>query len=165
MADWPHSLGKKSVIYVKYENCPQDGCPPAASDAALREKTVMPASPRRHPRSDDPFEQLPKVSASALVTGMQQVSKTVLRQGAVVVTKHDQPAMVLLSVERYRELAQAASPDLDALTRDFDAMYERMQEPGARERMADAFAASPEAMGDAAVAAALTPTQAEADAY
>jgi len=118
----------------------------------------MPASTRRSVRSGrsgapDPFAGLPKVTASALVTGMQQVTRTVLTQGAVVVTKHDQPAMVLLSVERYRELEQAGAPDLDALTRDFDAMYARMQAPGTRERMADVFAASPAAMGKAAVAA------------
>ena len=120
----------------------------------------MPVSSRRAVRSDlpgtagasDPFAALPKVTASALVTGMQQVTRTVLTQGAVVVTKHDQPAMVLLSVERYRELEQAGAPDLDALTRDFDAMYARMQATGTRERMADAIAASPVAMGKAAVA-------------
>ncbi len=123
----------------------------------------MPASPRRSVRSgpasaagaSDPFAGLAKVTASALVTGMQQVTRTVLTQGAVVVTKHDQPAMVLLSVERYRELEQAGAPDLDALTRDFDAMYARMQAPGARERMADAFAALPATMGKAAVGAAI----------
>jgi hypothetical protein len=99
-------------------------------------------------------ESLPKVTASALVTGMQQVTKTVLTQGAVVITKHDQPAMVLMSVERYRELAQASAPNLDALTKDFDAMYARMQAPGAKKRMANAFAAKPKAMGAAAVSAA-----------
>lgn len=100
------------------------------------------------------FERLPRVTASALVTGMQQVTKTVLMQGAVVITKHDQPAMVLLSVERYREIEQATAPDLDALARDFDAMYARMQAPGARARMADAFAANPKTMGAAALTAA-----------
>ena len=113
----------------------------------------MPLSAAIHTLSPT-FDQLPKVTASALVTGMQQVTKTVLTQGAVVITKHDQPAMVLLSVERYRELEQASAPDLDALTKDFDAMYARMQAPGAKKRMANAFAASPKAMGAAAAAAA-----------
>lgn len=116
------------------------------------------------PRSADAFDRLPKVTASALVTGMQQVSHTVLTQGAVVVTKHDQPTMVLLSIERYRELEQASAPDLDALTRDFDAMYARMQAPGARRRMADAFAASPARMGKAALAAATAAATVTADA-
>ncbi|MBL8309525.1 MAG: hypothetical protein JNL19_03785 [Burkholderiales bacterium] len=107
-------------------------------------------------------DALPKVTASALVTGMQQVSNTVLTQGAVVITKHDQPAMVLLSVERYRELAQASAPDLDALARDFDALYARMQAPDARTRMHDAFAAAPADMGAAALAAA-QPTRPKAE--
>ncbi|MEQ1596235.1 MAG: prevent-host-death family protein [Casimicrobium sp.] len=117
----------------------------------------MPVSAAIHSLSPT-FDQLPKVTASALVTGMQQVTKTVLTQGAVVITKHDQPAMVLLSVERYRELEQASAPDLDALTKDFDAMYARMQASGAKKRMANAFAASPKAMGAAAAAAAAART-------
>lgn len=117
--------------------------------ATLRKSAAV-----RSPNASATFDRLPKVTASALVTGMQQVTKTVLTQGAVVITKHDQPAMVLMSVERYRELEQAGAPDLDALAKDFDAMYARMQAPGAKKGMANAFATSPKAMGAAAVAAA-----------
>ncbi len=115
--------------------------------------TLRKTASARKPIAPAAFDRLPKVTASALVTGMQDVTKTVLTQGAVVITKHDQPAMVLMSVERYRELEQASAPDLDALTKDFDAMYARMQAPGARKRMANAFAANPKAMGAVAVAA------------
>lgn len=97
---------------------------------------------------------LPTVSATQLVAGMQKVARAVMNHGAVLITKHDEPAMVLLSVDRYLELEQAAEPDLDTLTRQFDDMYTRMQAPHAAQRMADAFAMSETELGAAAVKAA-----------
>jgi len=97
---------------------------------------------------------LPSVSATSLVAGMQKVTRTVLAEGAIVITRHDEPTMVLMSVDRYLKLEQAAAPNLDALTRQFDDMFSRMQGPDAAQAMADAFAMEPEAMGAAAVRAA-----------
>lgn len=97
-------------------------------------------------------EQLPSVSATQLVAGIQQVGRTVAAHGAVLITKHDQPAFVLMSVERYRELQRAAEPDLGALGGEFDAMLERMQAQG--DALADAFAMAPDALGATAVKAA-----------
>lgn len=97
-------------------------------------------------------DQLPSVSATQLVAGIQKVGRTVATHGAVLITKHDQPAFVLMSVERYRELQRAAEPDLGALGGDFDAMLERMQGQG--EALADAFAMAPEALGASAAKAA-----------
>jgi len=71
----------------------------------------------------------------------------------VVVTRHDEPAMVLMSIDRYLALEQAAEPDLDALTRQFDDAFARMQGDEAAQAMEDAFAMSPE-LGKAAVRAA-----------
>lgn len=96
----------------------------------------------------------PTFSATRLVSGMQKVTHTVMAEGAVVITRHDEPAMVLLSVERYLRLEQAAEPQLDALGRQFDHMLERMQGARAAQAMADAFAMSPEELGEAAVRAA-----------
>lgn len=97
---------------------------------------------------------LPSVSATSLVAGMQKVTHTVMTEGAIVITRHDEPTMVLMSVDRYLKLEQAAAPNLDALTRQFDAMFARMQGADAAQGMADAFAMGPEEMGDAAVRAA-----------
>lgn len=97
-------------------------------------------------------DQLPSVSATQLVAGIQKVGRAVSAHGAVLITKHDQPAYVLMSVERYRELQRAAEPDLGALGGEFDAMLARMQEQG--DALADAFAMAPEALGQAAVKAA-----------
>ena len=96
-------------------------------------------------------DQLPSVSATQLVAGIQKVGRAVAAHGAVLITKHDQPAYVLMSVERYRELQRAAEPDLGTLNAEFDALLESMQ--GKAEAMAEAFAMTPEALGAAAVRA------------
>ena len=93
-------------------------------------------------------------SSTHLVGGMQKVTNAVMSQGAVVITRHDQPTMVLMSVERYLKLEQAAEPNLDVLTRRFDDMFARMQGDKAAQDMADAFAMSPDDLGKAAVKAA-----------
>ena len=97
-------------------------------------------------------DQLPSVSATQLVAGIQKVGRAVAAHGAVLITKHDQPAYVLMSVERYREMQRAAEPDLGALSGEFDAMFARMQSQG--DGMSAAFAMTPEAIGAAAVKAA-----------
>ena len=96
---------------------------------------------------------LPSVSATALVGGMQKVTRTVMTEGAIVITRHDGPTMVLMSMDRYLKLEQAAAPNLDALTQQFDDMFARMQGSDAATDMADAFAMGPKALGDAAVRA------------
>ena len=107
------------------------------------------------PEAIDRFTRgLPAVSATRLVSGMQKVTSDVMTHGAVVVTRHDQPAMVLMSIERYLALEQAAEPDLDALTQQFDDMFSRMQGDEAAQAMSDAFAMSPAELGKAAVRAA-----------
>jgi hypothetical protein len=39
---------------------------------------------------------LPSFSATNLAGGMQKVTRAVLAKGAVVITRHDQPSMVLM---------------------------------------------------------------------
>lgn len=73
---------------------------------------------------------LPEFSATRLATEVGTVTREVLRRGAAVITKHQKPVMVLMSVERYAELERAAAPDLEAMTREFDALYARMQSAG-----------------------------------
>ena len=107
------------------------------------------------PEALDRFTRgLPAVSATKLVAGMQKVTSAVMTHGAVVVTRHDEPAMVLMSIDRYLALEQAAEPDLDVLTKQFDDMFARMQGDEAAEAMKSAFAMSPAELGKAAVRAA-----------
>jgi antitoxin Phd len=77
-----------------------------------------------------------------------------IQGGAVVITKHDAPKAVLISVENFNALAGGADTRLDTLSREFDALLARMQTPRARRGMKKAFAASGTQLGKAAVAAA-----------
>ena len=77
---------------------------------------------------------LPEFSSTRLATGIGAITREVMKRGAAVITKHDEPVMVLMSIDRYAELEKAAAPDLDALTNRFDAMYARMQAPGVAKR-------------------------------
>ena len=52
----------------------------------------------------------------------------------MVITKHDQPKAILLSVDDFTALAKATESPLDTLSADFDAMFARMQTPRARAR-------------------------------
>jgi antitoxin Phd len=83
-----------------------------------------------------------------------RVLEMVLRGGAVVITKHDAPKAIVLSMEEYSALTDARTRRLDDLSADFDAMLARMQAPRSRAGMKAAFGASPKEIGRAAVAVA-----------
>jgi antitoxin Phd len=83
-----------------------------------------------------------------------RVLEMVLQGGAVVITKHDAPKAVLLSVDEFNALTKGAEGTLDTLSAEFDALLARMQTPRARAGMKAAFDASPRELGKAAVAAA-----------
>lgn len=92
------------------------------------------------------------VAASEAKNQFGQVLESALRDGAVVITKHDMPKAVLLSIEELEAITTGSR--LDSLAREFDARYVRMQQPGFEKAMAGAFAASPKQLGAAAVKAA-----------
>lgn len=83
-----------------------------------------------------------------------RILELVLREGAVVITKHDAPKAIVLSMDEFDALTKGAANSLDGLSADFDAMLARMQTPKARAGMKAAFGASPKELGRAAVAAA-----------
>ena len=83
-----------------------------------------------------------------------RVLEMAIQGGIVVITKHDEPKAVLISVREFNALTNANRIKLDALSGEFDALLARMQTPAARAGMKAAFEASPKQMGNAAVAAA-----------
>jgi antitoxin Phd len=83
-----------------------------------------------------------------------RVLEMVLQGGAVVITKHDAPKAILISMDEFNKLSHAAEFTLDALSKEFDALFAGMQSPKARAGMKAAFAASPMELGKAAVVAA-----------
>jgi prevent-host-death family protein len=96
----------------------------------------------------------------ALVTATQAKNsfglllEKAIRGGVVVITKHDAPKAVLISVDQYAALSGAPEAQIDSLSAEFDSLLLRMQRPGARRAMQKAFHASPKQLGRAAVAAA-----------
>ncbi len=94
------------------------------------------------------------VTASEAKSEFGRVLEMAIQGGAVVITKHDAPKAVLISVENFNALSAATETRLDSLDREFDALLTRMKTPKARRGMQTAFAASGRELGKAAVAAA-----------
>ena len=94
------------------------------------------------------------VTATDAKKEFARMLEMVIRGGVVVITKHDAPKAVLLSVDEFNARARAPQDRLDALSGRFDALLAGMQTPKARAGMKAAFAASPKQLGRAAVAAA-----------
>ncbi len=91
------------------------------------------------------------VAASEAKNQFGQVLESALRDGAVVITKHDAPKAILLSIDELEALA--ARSRLDSLTAEFDAKYVQMQKPGFAKAMDKAFASTPKQLGAAAAKA------------
>jgi antitoxin Phd len=99
----------------------------------------------------------PSFTATDAKNEFGRVLDAAISEGAVVITKHEAPKAVLLSLDEYEALAGRSSHELDELRAEFDAMFARMQtEDAARgmRGMRAAFDATPEEMGRAALAAA-----------
>jgi|SRR5579863_4057782 len=94
------------------------------------------------------------VTATDVKNEFGRVLEKVIRGGIVVITKHDRPKAVLMSVHQFNALTNANRIKLDTLSGEFDALLARMQTPAARAGMKAAFDASPRQMGKAAVAMA-----------
>ena len=97
--------------------------------------------------------RVPSFNANEVKNAFGRVLETALREGAVAITKHDEPKAVLLSWDEFQALASARSDQLATLTSEFDALLARMQTARARKAMQAAFEATPAQLGRTAVAA------------
>jgi prevent-host-death family protein len=93
-------------------------------------------------------------SATEAKNSFGRVLDTAFSQGMVAITKRDRPTAVVLSLDAYQALLGSQPRVLDSLSHEFDALLQHMQAPSSRDAMMDAFDASPEELGQAAVAAA-----------
>ena len=132
----------------------------AASVNADPESASSAVRPRRRPGHVATFRnsrgetlEPSSVSASEAKSEFGRVLEMAIQGGAVVITKHDSPKAVLISVENFNALSSAAETKLDTLSREFDALLARMQTSKVRRGMKAAFAASGKRLGKAAVAA------------
>ena len=94
------------------------------------------------------------VTATDVKNKFGRVLEMVIQGGLVVITKHDEPKAVLISMREFNALTNGNRIKLDTLSGEFDALLARMQTPAARVGMKAAFDASPNQMGKAAVAVA-----------
>jgi prevent-host-death family protein len=95
-----------------------------------------------------------RISATVAKNEFGRILERVIQGGTVVITKHDAPKAVLISIDEFDALARANQIKLDTLSGEFDALLARMQTSAARAGMKAAFNASPKQLGKAAVAAA-----------
>jgi prevent-host-death family protein len=95
--------------------------------------------------------EAPEVSASD-AKNVGRILDLVATSGGVTITRRHAPLAVVIPVETYTRLLAAEENVLDTLTSEFDALLERMQQPGMAEAMARAFEMSPAQLGAAAVA-------------
>lgn len=102
------------------------------------------------------LRDVPEVSATEAKNSFGRILEAALAQGAVAITKHDEPRAVLMSVQAYQALFEAQTSPLAALTQEFDALLAGLQAPGMREAMADAFDADGPELAAAALAATAT---------
>jgi antitoxin Phd len=93
-----------------------------------------------------------EISATLAKNKLGEVLDRVMQGGVVVITRHETPKAVLLSMDEYTALSGAAQSRLDALTTEYDALLLRMQTGKSRAAMKAAFTASPKQLGKAAVA-------------
>jgi antitoxin Phd len=91
------------------------------------------------------------VSATEAQNNFGRVLGKVAEEGVVYITKYDRPQAVVISVDRYESLVGESAPDLEDLTREFDALLARMQSPEAARAVDRLFAMNADELGDAAV--------------
>jgi prevent-host-death family protein len=94
------------------------------------------------------------VTTTEAKNGFGRVLEIALRSGAVTITRRDTPKAVLLSYDEFERLTAVRSDQLEALTAEFDQMFDRMQDAHSQARMRAAFNVSSAGLGAMAVAAA-----------
>jgi antitoxin Phd len=104
----------------------------------------------RNRRGEEPIT----ISATEAKNKLGEVLDAVIQGGVVLITRHETPKVVLLSMEEYEALSRATQTRLDTLNGEFDTLLAGMQTAKARAGMKAAFRASPEQLGKAGVTAA-----------
>ena len=102
-----------------------------------------------------PAAKLAWFTATDAKSDFGQVLEKAIQGGIVVITKHDVPKAVFLSLGEFRALSSASEARINTLSADFDSLLAQMQGKATRKSMYAAFHASPDKLGQAAVAAAV----------
>jgi antitoxin Phd len=91
-----------------------------------------------------------QISSSDAKNRFGKILERVTEEGGVAITLRNEPRFVVISVETYQRLARADARSLNTLTDEFDALLDRMQEPGQRNAMERAFNMTPAELGQVA---------------
>ena len=105
--------------------------------------------------SDTRAHDMERLPASEVKTrGWRGVVRRLRERGPLVVTNHDEPEAVILSVDQYADLITRAGRDadrvegeLEALRRRFDERLAALQKPGAGSRLRSAMRRGPRLRG------------------
>jgi prevent-host-death family protein len=92
------------------------------------------------------------VTATEAKTRFGPLLETAIRGETVVITKHDVPKAVLLSIGEFESLGGSRPPDLKVLSEEFDGVLARLQRADRRKALRSAFDATPKQLGRLAVA-------------
>lgn len=103
-------------------------------------------------RRREPMQSV-AISATEAKNEFGRILETVIQGGKVVITKHDSPKAVLISMDEFNALSNTHRAELELLSEEFDGLLARMQTAAARAGMNAAFHATPKQLGKAAVAA------------
>ena len=98
-----------------------------------------------------PTSTMLTVTATEAKTRFGPLLEAAIRGGSVVITKHDTPKAVLLSMAEFEALGGSRPPDLNALSDEFDSLLARLQRPRNRKALKSAFDATPRELGRLAV--------------
>jgi antitoxin Phd len=118
------------------------------------EKVPAPRRQRNVSRHENRGARNASYTATEAKNEFGRLLEQAIQGTTVLITKHDSPRAVLISIDHYQALQEAPQAKLNTLTEQFDTLLERMQTPKARRGMAAAFGANNKQLGKAAVVAA-----------
>ena len=118
------------------------------------EKEFTPQRQRKFSRHENRGATKASYTATEAKNEFGRLLEQAIQGTTVLITKHDSPRAVLISIDHFQTLQEAPQAKLNTLTEQFDTLLERMQTPTARRGMAAAFRADSKQLGKAAVAAA-----------
>ena len=116
-----------------------------------QEENTSSTSLDRHHRE---YREPVSFTATEVKNEFGRILEKAIQGETVVITKHDSPKAVLISVDQFNALKHAPELKLDTLSGEFDALLARVQSSKARTAMKAAFSSSPQQLGKAAVLAA-----------
>jgi antitoxin Phd len=118
------------------------------------EKVFTPQRQRNISRRENRGATKASYTATEAKNEFGRLLEQAIQGTTVLITKHDSPRAVLISIDHFQALEEAPKLKLNRLTEQFDTLLERMQTPKARRDMAAAFGANNKQLGKVAVVAA-----------